>query len=66
MRVVPTAGLDGYQGVRVEFSIGWNDCEGGCINRHFWLFEYRVEGHHAGNDWPLVGGLIEESGDPLY
>jgi len=65
MRVVPTDGLDGYQGVRVEFSIGWGDCPAGCINRHFWLFEYRVEGQRSGKDWSLVGGLIEESGDRL-
>ena len=66
VRVVPEESLSGFQGVRVEFSVGWGDCPSGCIYRHFWLFEYRVEGERAGEDWPLVGGLLEEYGDPLH
>jgi hypothetical protein len=65
VRVVPVDGLSGFDGVRVEFSAGWGDCPSGCIFRHYWLFEYRVKGERMGGDWPLVGGLIEESGDPL-
>jgi hypothetical protein len=66
VRVVPVEGLSGLDGVRVEFSVGWGDCPAGCIFRHYWLFEYRVKGERIGEDWPLVGGLIEESGDPLF
>lgn len=65
LRVVPVEGLSGFGGARVELSVGWGDCPSGCIYRHYWVFEYRVEGERVGEDWPLVGGLLEESGDRL-
>jgi hypothetical protein len=66
VRVIPVDGLDGFEGARVEFSVGWGDCEAGCIARHYWVFEYRADGERTGKDWPLSGGLVEEHGDKLY
>jgi hypothetical protein len=43
-------------GYRVEVTIGWGDCQAGCIERHVWTFD--VDGN---------GGLtlVSETGDPL-
>jgi hypothetical protein len=43
-------------GWRVAVTIGWGDCQAGCISRHSWVYEVDPAG---------VVTLVEERGDPL-
>lgn len=47
----PTAG-----GYTIELTIGWGDCQAGCINRHVWTFEVAADGTVA---------LVKETGEPI-
>ena len=40
----------------VRFTIGWGDCEAGCINRHTWTYTVQSTGEVA---------FVEETGSPL-
>ena len=42
-------------GYRVELTIGWGDCQAGCINKHVWTFDVDVNGVLT-----LVGGAGDE------
>jgi len=43
-------------GWRVTVTIGWGDCQAGCISRHDWVYDVDRAG---------VVALVEERGDPL-
>jgi hypothetical protein len=43
-------------GYRVELTIGWGDCQAGCIERHVWTFDVDTSGGLT---------LVSETGDPL-
>jgi len=43
-------------GWRVAVTIGWGDCQAGCISRHTWVYEVDPGG---------AVRLVEERGDPL-
>jgi hypothetical protein len=43
-------------GYTIELTMGWGDCQAGCIERHVWTFE--VDEHGAVE-------LISETGDPI-
>jgi len=43
-------------GWRVTVTIGWGDCQAGCIGRHLWAYDVDPSGAVA---------LVEERGDPL-
>ena len=43
-------------GYTVELTIGWGDCQAGCIERHVWTFEVGEQG---------AVQLISETGDPV-
>ncbi len=43
-------------GWRVMVTIGWGDCQAGCINRHSWVYDVDPTG---------VVTLVEERGDPV-
>jgi hypothetical protein len=43
-------------GWRVTVTIGWGDCQAGCIARHVWVYDVDPAG---------VVTLVEERGDPL-
>jgi hypothetical protein len=44
---------DGY---RLEFEVGWGDCQAGCIDRHRWTYEVARDGSVE---------LIAEEGPPV-
>jgi hypothetical protein len=41
---------------RITLTVGWGDCQSGCINQHTWAFRVTATGDVT---------LLEESGDPL-
>ncbi|HYN47449.1 MAG TPA: hypothetical protein VER83_01205, partial [Candidatus Nanopelagicales bacterium] len=43
-------------GWRVTVTIGWGDCQAGCISRHAWVYDVDASGAVT---------LVEERGDPL-
>jgi hypothetical protein len=43
-------------GWRVTVTIGWGDCQAGCIARHTWVYDVDPAGTVT---------LVEERGDPL-
>ncbi|HUQ44933.1 MAG TPA: hypothetical protein VM451_11080 [Candidatus Limnocylindria bacterium] len=43
-------------GYTIELTVGWGDCEAGCINRHVWTFDVTPEGSVA---------KVSESGDEV-
>lgn len=43
-------------GYTIELTMGWGDCQAGCIERHVWTFEVGAEG---------TVELIGETGDPV-
>ena len=43
-------------GWRVAVTIGWGDCQAGCINRHVWVYDVDPAGAVT---------LVEERGDPV-
>jgi hypothetical protein len=43
-------------GWRVTVTIGWGDCQAGCIARHAWVYDVDPAGAVT---------LVEERGDPL-
>lgn len=43
-------------GFTIALTIGWGDCQAGCIDRHVWTFEVQADGRLA---------LVSETGEPL-
>ena len=43
-------------GYTIELTMGWGDCQAGCIERHVWTFEVDPQG---------TVELISETGDPV-
>jgi hypothetical protein len=43
-------------GYVVEVTIGWGDCQAGCIERHVWTYDVHADGTLE---------LVSESGDPV-
>jgi len=43
-------------GWRVTVTVGWGDCQAGCINRHIWVYDVDPAGAVT---------LVEERGDPV-
>ena len=43
-------------GYTIELTMGWGDCQAGCIERHVWTFEVGAQG---------AVELISETGDPV-
>jgi hypothetical protein len=43
-------------GWRVSVTIGWGDCQAGCISRHVWVYDVDADGTVT---------LVEERGDPF-
>ena len=43
-------------GWRVTVTVGWGDCQAGCINRHIWVYDVDPTGAVT---------LVEERGDPV-
>ena len=41
---------------QITMTIGWGDCQAGCIERHTWIYNVTADGQLT---------LVEESGDPL-
>jgi hypothetical protein len=43
-------------GYTIELTVGWGDCQAGCIERHVWTFEVAADG---------TVKLVSESGDQV-
>jgi hypothetical protein len=40
----------------IKLTVGWGDCQAGCISRHTWTYDVAADG---------TVSLVSESGDPL-
>jgi hypothetical protein len=43
-------------GYRIELTVGWGDCQAGCISKHTWTYEVTQDGGVE---------LVSESGDEV-
>ena len=66
VEIVDALGYEGFDGVVIEFKIGWGDCPAGCIYSHYWKVFIRVEGESDGQDWRFVIADVEEGGTPIH